>query len=159
MDNRSFDVAALGELLIDFTQSGVSAQGNPLFEANPGGAPANVLAMLCRLGRRCAFLGKVGADGFGDRLAAVLGAAGIDLRGLRRDPEIPTTLAIVRTLPGIIRPDDKSMHRNLCRIQSERQPPCYEFRVFSLIQLCGAPPAAGGSCTPDSSASPRYRSR
>ena len=100
MDNRSFDVAALGELLIDFTQSGVSAQGNPLFEANPGGAPANVLAMLRRLGRRCAFLGKVGADGFGDRLAAVLGAAGIDLRGLRRDPEIPTTLAIVHTLPG-----------------------------------------------------------
>ena len=40
------DVVALGELLIDFTMNGESCQGNPLFEANPGGAPCNVLAML-----------------------------------------------------------------------------------------------------------------
>ncbi len=100
MDDPKFDVVALGELLIDFTQNGVSGQGNPLFEANPGGAPANVLAMLCKLGRRCAFLGKVGADGFGDQLSATLTQAGIDLRGLRRDAEEHTTLAIVHTLPG-----------------------------------------------------------
>ena len=74
---KTVDVAALGELLIDFTESGKSAQGNPLYEANPGGAPANVLAMLCKLGRRCAFLGKVGADGFGDQLAGTLEEAGI----------------------------------------------------------------------------------
>ena len=43
--NRKFDVVALGELLIDFTQNGVSEQGNPLLEANPGGAHCNVLAM------------------------------------------------------------------------------------------------------------------
>ena len=95
-----FDAAALGEVLIDFTQSGMSAQGNALFEANPGGAPANVLAMLQRLGRRGAFLGKVGADPFGDALAAALGAEGIDLRGLRRDGAVPTTLAVVHALSG-----------------------------------------------------------
>lgn len=95
-----YDVAALGELLIDFTQAGVSEQGNLLFEANPGGAPANVLAMLRRLDRRCAFLGKVGADAFGDALAAVVGETGVDLCGLRRDGEIHTTLAVVHTLPG-----------------------------------------------------------
>ncbi len=100
MERQRFDAAALGELLIDFTQCGVSEQGNPLFEANPGGAPANVLAMLCRLGRRCAFLGKVGADGVGDQLAETLTAAGIGRQGLRRDAAIPTTLAVVRTLPG-----------------------------------------------------------
>ena len=100
MEPRSFDVAALGELLIDFTQNGVSEQGNPLFEANPGGAPANVLAMLHRLGKRCAFLGKVGRDAFGDRLEAVLAETGIDTRGLRRDPRVHTTLALVHTLPG-----------------------------------------------------------
>ncbi len=100
MDARQFDVVALGELLIDFTRNGASGQGNPLFEANPGGAPANVLAMLCKLGRRCAFLGKVGADGFGDQLAGTLEEAGIALRGLRRDPDVHTTLAIVHTLPG-----------------------------------------------------------
>ncbi len=93
----SYDVAALGELLIDLTQNGVSGQGNPVFEANPGGAPANVLAMLRKLGRSCAFLGKVGADGFGNQLEETLRAAGIDVRGLRRDKKAHTTLAVVQT--------------------------------------------------------------
>ncbi len=96
----TYDVAALGELLIDFTQNGKSRQGNPLFEANPGGAPANVLAMLAKLGLSCVFLGKVGADGFGDQLEAALCAAGIDARGLRRDAAVHTTLAVVQTLEG-----------------------------------------------------------
>ena len=96
---KAFDVVALGELLIDFTSCGLSSQGNPLLEANPGGAPCNVLAMLRKLGRRCAFLGKVGADSFGDQLEAAITEAGIDTRGLRRDTEIPTTLAVVHTRP------------------------------------------------------------
>lgn len=100
MSDKSFDVAALGELLIDFTQNGLSQQGNSLFEANPGGAPCNVLAMLRKLDKRCAFLGKVGQDGFGQQLAQVVKEAGIDTRALRFDPEIHTTLAIVQTLPG-----------------------------------------------------------
>lgn len=49
---KIYDVTALGELLIDFTENGISAQGNPLLEANPGGAPCNVLAMLESLGKR-----------------------------------------------------------------------------------------------------------
>ena len=60
-----FDVIALGELLIDFTSSGISEQGNPLFEANPGGAPCNVLAMLQKLDKKTSFIGKVGNDQFG----------------------------------------------------------------------------------------------
>ncbi len=97
---KRYDVVALGEVLIDFTRSGESEQGNPLFEANPGGAPANALAMLRKLGRRCAFIGKVGADSFGDRLEDTLRAAGIDTAWLLRDGEIPTTLAFVHTKPG-----------------------------------------------------------
>ena len=100
MDNKQFDVVALGELLIDFTQNGVSEQGNLLFEANPGGAPANVLAMLRKLGKRCAFIGKVGKDGFGDTLEKTVADAGIDTRGLKRDPEVHTTLAVVHTFPN-----------------------------------------------------------
>lgn len=60
-----YDVTALGELLIDLTQNDRSAQGNPMLEANPGGAPANVLALLQKLGHRTAFIGKVGCDGQG----------------------------------------------------------------------------------------------
>ncbi len=97
MEKKHFDAVALGELLIDFTQDGISEQGNLLFEANPGGAPANVLAMLRKLGKRCAFIGKVGRDSFGDLLSNELRDAGIDVSCLRRDPLIPTTLAVVRT--------------------------------------------------------------
>ena len=57
---KKYDVAAMGELLIDFTQNGYSDQGNPIFEANPGGAPCNVLVMLKKLGYKTAFIGKVG---------------------------------------------------------------------------------------------------
>ena len=100
MDQKQFDVVALGELLVDFTQNGLSGQGNLLFEANPGGAPANVLAMLRKLGKRCAFLGKVGKDSFGDMLERTVEEAGIDVRALKRDKEIPTTLAVVHTFPN-----------------------------------------------------------
>lgn len=55
-----YDVIALGELLIDFTENGISNQGNPIFEANPGGAPCNLLSMLSKLGKKTAFIGKVG---------------------------------------------------------------------------------------------------
>lgn len=92
-----YDVVALGELLIDFTESGVSSQGNYLLEANPGGAPCNVLAMLSKLGRKTAFIGKVGNDFLGRHLKQVVEAVGIDTRNLLLDDEIHTTLAFVHT--------------------------------------------------------------
>ena len=92
---KRFDVAALGELLIDFTPDGESEQGNPRFEANPGGAPCNVLAMLRRLNKRCAFIGKVGDDMFGRRLLETVKGAGICADGLILDAAVPTTLAFV----------------------------------------------------------------
>ena len=92
---KTVDVTALGELLVDFTENGMSRQGNPLLEANPGGAPCNVLAMLARLGRRTAFIGKVGDDAFGRRLKQAAEEAGIDTRNLLLDGSVHTTLAFV----------------------------------------------------------------
>lgn len=92
-----YDVAALGELLVDFASVGQSGQGSPLFEANPGGAPCNVLAMLAKLGKKTAFIGKVGGDMFGAMLKAEAEAAGIYTGGLVQDPEFATTLAFVQT--------------------------------------------------------------
>ena len=63
---KKYDVIALGELLIDFTMNGQSEQGNNMFEACPGGAPCNVLALLNKMGKKTAFLGKVGKDQFGE---------------------------------------------------------------------------------------------
>lgn len=96
---KPFDVVALGELLIDFTENGPSVQGNTLFEACPGGAPCNMLAMLRKLGKECAFIGKVGNDMFGRLLRQVILDAGIQADALILDDEIPTTLAFVKTLP------------------------------------------------------------
>lgn len=93
------DVIALGELLIDFTLNGTSNQGNPLFEANPGGAPCNVLSMLRKLNKDTAFIGKVGKDQFGKILRETIESVGIDSTYLLEDPEIPTTLAFVHTMP------------------------------------------------------------
>lgn len=95
---EQFDVAALGELLIDFTENGKSEQGNPIFEANPGGAPCNVLAMLRKLGRSCAFLGKVGDDMFGRMLRDTVQNAGISTDALILDKAANTTLAFVHTM-------------------------------------------------------------
>lgn len=93
-----YDVTALGELLIDFTENGTSSQGNPILEANPGGAPCNVLSMLNRLGHKAAFIGKIGKDMFGDQLEQALVEVGIETRGLKKDNDVHTTLAFVHTL-------------------------------------------------------------
>jgi len=97
---KTMDVTALGELLIDFTQNGLSNQGNYLMEANPGGAPCNVLAMLTKLGKKTAFIGKVGDDFLGRHLKAVVEEVGIDTRNLLLDEKVHTTLAFVHTYPG-----------------------------------------------------------
>lgn len=94
---KKYDVIALGELLIDFTENGISEQGNPMMEANPGGAPCNVLAMLNKLSKKTAFIGKVGNDQFGNSLKNVLDNLGIGTKNLYLDDEIHTTLAFVHT--------------------------------------------------------------
>lgn len=107
---KKYDVLALGELLIDFTENGISGQGNTIFEANPGGAPCNVLAMLNKLGHKTAFMGKVGVDIFGNKLKSVLDEVGIDTSGLVMDPDVRTTLAFVQTFADGDR--DFSFYRN-----------------------------------------------
>ena len=105
-----YDITALGELLIDLTQNGMSQQGNPILEANPGGAPCNVLAALSKHGHKTAFIGKVGKDGFGEQLTKGLVETGIDTAGLMYDESVHTTLAVVHTYADGDR--DFSFYRN-----------------------------------------------
>ncbi|MCL2866070.1 MAG: carbohydrate kinase [Lachnospiraceae bacterium] len=105
-----YDVIALGELLIDFVGHGESPEGNQMFEACPGGAPTNVLAMLCKLGKKTAFIGKVGTDQFGVLLKDVASQIGIDTSHLLMDPKVNTTLAFVHTFTDGDR--DFSFYRN-----------------------------------------------
>ncbi|MDR1801318.1 MAG: carbohydrate kinase [Lachnospiraceae bacterium] len=97
---KTIDAVALGELLIDFPVYGKSEQGNLLMEACPGGAVCNAMAILAKLGRKTAFIGKVGDDGFGHLLEKTLSDCGIDNSALKKDPHVHTTLAIVQTLAG-----------------------------------------------------------
>lgn len=90
-----YDIVALGEVLIDFTNNGYSASGMRLFEQNPGGAPANMLTAATKLGLSTAFIGKVGTDMHGQFLKEVLEEQGIDTKGMILDPNFFTTLAFV----------------------------------------------------------------
>lgn len=94
-----YDIVALGELLIDFTPSGVTGDGNPGFVQNPGGAPANVLAAMAKLGKKSAFIGMVGRDQFGRFLRDVLLKNGIAIDGLKYSNTVNTTLAFVHLAP------------------------------------------------------------
>lgn len=89
------DITAVGEILIDLTQSGVNEQGIPLFSANPGGAPANLAVAASRLGASTAFVGKVGTDSYGTFLRNTLIDNRVDVSGMVTDPRNRTTLAVV----------------------------------------------------------------
>lgn len=108
--DKKFDVIALGELLVDFTMNSQSEQGNTLFEACPGGAPCNVLSLLNKMGKKTAFIGKVGNDQFGRMLRDTLQDVGIDTTYLYTDDVVKTTLAFVHTFPDGDR--DFSFYRN-----------------------------------------------
>ena len=94
---KNYDAVALGELLVDFTQNGMSAQKNWLMEANAGGAPCNVLAMLSKLGHSASFVGKVGDDMFGKMLKSKIENLGIGTENLIFSKKYKTTLAFVHT--------------------------------------------------------------
>ena len=89
------DIITLGELLIDLTQRGADENGNGIFTAFPGGAPANVAVAASRLGASTGFIGKVGNDAFGRSLAETLSKEGVDTDGLFVSDDVPTTMAIV----------------------------------------------------------------
>lgn len=91
----TYDVVALGEMLIDFAERGADAAGYPTMAANPGGAPCNFLAALSKYGKKTAFLGKVGDDAFGRLLIGTAKGAGIETKGVVVDRDVFTTLAFV----------------------------------------------------------------
>jgi fructokinase len=91
------DIVCLGELLVDMfpAELGRSLVEVSAFRPKPGGAPANVAVAAARLGAQSAFIGKVGDEAFGHHLAGVLRAEGVDIRGMRYDPEARTGMAFI----------------------------------------------------------------
>ena len=133
-----YDVIAMGELLIDFTENGYSEQGNHILEANPGGAPCNVLAMLNRLGKKTSFLGMVGKDQFGVLLRDTLKELGIDTSHLYESES--TYNAGICAHVGGRRPGICILQKSRCGYDAERRacrgricPQCESIPLWYLV--------------------------
>lgn len=97
---KKYDVVALGEILIDFTFAGTNADGKKLYEENPGGAPANCVSAVSKLGGKGAFIGMTGRDSFGEDVRRVLEEINVDTSGMRYSESQHTTLAFVSLDPN-----------------------------------------------------------
>ncbi len=97
---KKYDVTALGEILIDFTFAGKNADGKNVYEENPGGAPANCVAAVSKLGGKGAFIGMTGRDSFGEDVRKVLQSINVDTSGMRYTDKQHTTLAFVSLAPS-----------------------------------------------------------
>lgn len=93
--DKTIDVTALGEVLIDFTFAGNGGDGKKLYEENPGGAPGNCACAVAKLGGNSAFIGMVGEDSFGEDIKKALSECGVDVSGIKKTPKQHTTLAFV----------------------------------------------------------------
>lgn len=81
----------LGEALVDLLEADLD--GELIYRQAIGGAPLNVSVGTTRLGGDVRYVGSLSNDILGDRLAAFLRTAGVDLGGVKRVP-VPTTLAV-----------------------------------------------------------------
>jgi len=97
IDRVTMDIVTLGEMLIDMfpAQLGLNLVNVPAFHPKPGGAPANVAVAAARLGKKSAFIGKVGNDAFGQFLLDTLAEEGVETRGMRLDHAARTTMAFI----------------------------------------------------------------
>ncbi|MFB6552226.1 sugar kinase [Streptomyces sp. NPDC056405] len=85
------DVVALGESMVTFLPSVPGRLADvPSFDRAIGGAESNVACVLAAAGHSARWVGRVGADGFGDHLVEAIGAYGVDVSAVRRDPDRPT---------------------------------------------------------------------
>ena len=90
-------LCGIGEALIDFIPDvkGERLKDVPSFTRVAGGAPANVIGAVTKLGIPSKMLTKLGDDPFGDYIIDVLNDAGIDTSNIERDQEGETALAFV----------------------------------------------------------------
>ncbi len=90
-----YDVATLGELLIDFAMIDTNKNGYPILDANAGGATCNFLVAVSACEKSTVFMSKVGKDTFGDLLINTMKSVGVDTKGIVQDDKVFTTLAFV----------------------------------------------------------------
>ncbi|MEA4853820.1 MAG: carbohydrate kinase [Christensenella sp.] len=90
-----YDIATIGECLIDFVPSPSQQKNKINFSGCPGGSVANVLACAAKLGLSTSFITKLSTDVFGTFLSGILKDAGIGMSSVITTDQYPTTLAFV----------------------------------------------------------------
>ncbi len=91
------DIICCGEALIDFfaVQSGKNFNEVEEFKRVAGGAPANVSVGCAKLGKKSAFIGRVGNDYFGLYLKETLQKNNVDVSQMQFDNYARTGLAFI----------------------------------------------------------------
>ncbi|MFA5659455.1 MAG: carbohydrate kinase [Oscillospiraceae bacterium] len=124
-----FDLISFGELLIDFTPIGTSEKGNPIFERNAGGGPANLACCVAKLGGKAAFISKVGDDNFGKALREIVSENGVNVDNVILSKEYKTTLAFVHL--------DKSGDRSFSFYRKNGADTMIDFEEINLKEIDG----------------------
>ncbi len=90
-------IISIGEALIDFIPNKKSCDLKDVseFERVAGGAPANVSAVVAKLGANSSFISKLGQDAFGDYIIVVLKNANVSTDYILRTNKDNTGLAFV----------------------------------------------------------------
>jgi 2-dehydro-3-deoxygluconokinase len=89
---KRFDVAALGEAMLEFNQT---EPGQPHYLQGFGGDTSNAAIAAARAGARATYLTRLGRDNFGEALMALWESEGVDTSGVERDDAAPTGIYFV----------------------------------------------------------------
>jgi len=90
--DRRFDVAALGEAMVEFNQT---QPGQPQYLQGFGGDTSNAVIAAARAGARTTYLTRLGQDPFGDALVALWAREGVDTSGIECDAQASTGIYFV----------------------------------------------------------------
>ena len=95
------DLIALGETMLSLVAVDGPIDEATSFRPTHAGAESNACVAAAKAGVRAAWMSRLGADPTGDRILAALEAAGVDVTGVRRDPDRPTGLMLRDTQGGL----------------------------------------------------------
>ncbi len=143
------DVVCLGESMVTFLPSQPGRLADvPSFGRGIGGAESNVACALAAAGHRAAWVGRVGADGFGDHLVETIAAYGVDTSAVRRDPVRPTGIYFRTATDRGTDTHEVAYYRagSAASAMSPANVPYEELFAGRILHLSGITAALSGDC-------------
>lgn len=145
----STDVVCLGESMVTFLPSQPGRLADvPSFGRGIGGAESNVACALAAAGHRAAWVGRVGADGFGDHLVETIASYGVDTSAVRRDPVRPTGIYFRTATDRGTDTHEVAYYRagSAASAMSPANVPYEELLAGRILHLSGITAALSGDC-------------